>query len=130
MRRYQQYLRFVFSQLSVKFPVFGTATLIGHPLSWEGFFFLSAAVAMATHRVDDDGLKVYSVLPPINPPPKTCSVTLITEIYTENVLQSLFIKTQNRREMTVCVCVQQVVGKRQRTGVTKNLGERETMMDG
>lgn len=68
------------------------------------FFFLSAAVAMATHRVDDDGLKVYSVLPPINPPPKTCSVTLITEIYTENVLQSLFIKTQNRREMTVCVC--------------------------
>lgn len=61
----------------------GSATLIGPPLPWEGF---SAAVAMATHHVDD-GPEVYSVFPRIIPPPKTCSV--IMEIHIQNVMRFL-----------------------------------------
>ncbi len=52
---------------------------------WEGFL---AAVAMATHYVDD-GLEVYSAFPRISPPLKTCPVTLCMETRAENVLQLL-----------------------------------------
>lgn len=67
----------------------GSATLIGPPLPWEGF---SPAVAMATRRVDD-GLEVYSMFRRITPPSKICSVTLIMEILTENVMRLLSDKT-------------------------------------
>lgn len=73
----------LFTQRAVsQVPRSGSATLTGAPLQWEGSL---AAVAMATHRVDD-GLGVYSAFPRINPTSKTCSVTLTMEIHTENVM--------------------------------------------
>ena len=57
---------------------------------------LLAAVAMATHHVGD-GLEVCSVFSQIKPLLKTCTVTLIKEIHTGNVIRSLLVKSRIRQ---------------------------------